>query len=228
MSTISESVRTELLKHETFDLIETMLGEDYPQSFNMEEFKKLKSFNARIGYCEEHLKRISSGSGRVVYMIDGEKVLKLAKNSKGVAQNEVEISYGGDYTLEGIVAEVYESDDNALWLEMQLAKKLTLTNFKQITGWDFNDYAKIVHNYGVESGNAGRYGRKLSVSNELTEKAWEDDFIRGIFDYIGNYGVPVGDLTRLSTYGVVSEDGTDSVVIIDYGLTHDVYKSFYS
>ena len=48
MSTISESVRTELLKHETFDLIETMLGEDYPQSFNMEEFKKLKSFNARI------------------------------------------------------------------------------------------------------------------------------------------------------------------------------------
>ena len=228
MSTISESVRTELLKHETFDLIETMLGEDYPQSFNMEEFKKLKSFNARIGYCEEHLKRISSGSGRVVYMIDGEKVLKLAKNSKGVAQNEVEISYGGDYTLEGIVAEVYESDDNALWLEMQLAKKLTLTNFKQITGWDFNDYAKIVHNYGVESGNAGRYGRKLSVSNELTEKAWEDDFIRGIFDYIGNYGVPVGDLTRLSTYGVVSENGTDSVVIIDYGLTHDVYKSFYS
>jgi hypothetical protein len=111
---------------------------------------------------------------------------------------------------------------------MQLAKKLTLTNFKQITGWDFNDYAKIVHNYGVESGNAGRYGRKLSVSNELTEKAWEDDFIRGIFDYIGNYGVPVGDLTRLSTYGVVSENGTDSVVIIDYDLTHDVYKSFYS
>lgn len=228
MINISESIRTELLKHEAFDLIETMLGEEYPQSFNMEEFKTLKSFNARIKYCQEHLKRISSGSSRIVYMIDDEKVLKLAKNNKGIAQNEVEISYGGDYTLDGIVAEVYESDENALWLEMQLAKKITPISFKQITGWDFNDYAKVVHNYGIESGNADRYAGKLSVPDELTEKAWEDDFTRGIFDYIGNYGVPAGDLTRLSTYGIVSDNGSDSVVIIDYGLTHDVYKSFYS
>jgi hypothetical protein len=161
-------------------------------------------------------------------MIDDEKVLKLAKNNKGIAQNEVEISYGNDYTLDGIVAEVYESDENALWLEMQLAKKITPISFKQITGWNFNDYANIIYNYGIESGNAGRYASKKSVPDELTEKAWEDDFTRGIFDYIGNYGVPAGDLTRLSTYGIVSENGTDSVVIIDYGLTHDVYKSFYS
>ena len=112
MINISESIKTELLKHEAFDLIVTMLDEEYPQSFNMEEFKTLKSFNARINYCQENLKRISSGSSRIVYMIDDEKVLKLAKNNKGIAQNEVEISYGGDYTLDRIVAEVYESDEN--------------------------------------------------------------------------------------------------------------------
>jgi hypothetical protein len=225
---LNEALKSALLTYEAFDIIESIIDEDYPTSFNIEEFKTLKSFNARIKYCEEHLKRISSGSSRIVYMIDNEKVLKLAKNKKGIAQNEVEISYGGDYTLDGIVAEVYESDENALWLEMQLAKKITPISFKQITGWDFNDYSKIVHNYGIESGNAGKYASKLSVPDELTEKAWEDEFTRGIFDYIGNYGVPAGDLTRLSTYGIVSENGTDSVVIIDYGLTHDVYKSFYS
>jgi hypothetical protein len=225
---LNEALKSALLTYEAFDIIENIIDEDYPTSFNIEEFKTLKSFNARIKYCEEHLKRISSGSSRIVYMIDDEKVLKLAKNKKGIAQNEVEISYGGDYTLDGIVAEVYESDENALWLEMQLAKKITPISFKQITGWDFNDYANIIYNYGIESGNAGRYASKKSVPDELTEKAWEDDFTRGIFDYIGNYGVPAGDLTRLSTYGIVSENGTDSVVIIDYGLTHDVYKSFYS
>jgi hypothetical protein len=225
---LNEALKSALLTYEAFDIIESIIDEDYPTSFNIEEFKTLKSFNARIKYCEEHLKRISSGSSRIVYMIDDEKVLKLAKNKKGIAQNEVEISYGGDYTLDGIVAEVYESDENALWLEMQLAKKITPISFKQITGWDFNDYANIIYNYGIESGNAGRYASKKSVPDELTEKAWEDDFTRGIFDYIGNYGVPAGDLTRLSTYGIVSENGTDSVVIIDYGLTHDVYKSFYS
>jgi hypothetical protein len=225
---LNEALKSALLTYEAFDIIENIIDEDYPTSFNIEEFKTLKSFNARIKYCEEHLKRISSGSSRIVYMIDDEKVLKLAKNKKGIAQNEVEISYGGDYTLDGIVAEVYESDENALWLEMQLAKKITPISFKQITGWNFNDYANIIYNYGIESGNAGRYASKKSVPDELTEKAWEDDFTRGIFDYIGNYGVPAGDLTRLSTYGIVSENGTDSVVIIDYGLTHDVYKSFYS
>jgi hypothetical protein len=225
---LNEALKSALLTYEAFDIIENIIDEDYPTSFNIEEFKTLKSFNARIKYCEEHLKRISSGSSRIVYMIDDEKVLKLAKNNKGIAQNEVEISYGNDYTLDGIVAEVYESDENALWLEMQLAKKITPISFKQITGWDFNDYANIIYNYGIESGNAGRYASKKSVPDELTEKAWEDDFTRGIFDYIGNYGVPAGDLTRLSTYGIVSENGTDSVVIIDYGLTHDVYKSFYS
>lgn len=34
MINISESIRTELLKHEAFDLIEAMIGEEYPQSFN--------------------------------------------------------------------------------------------------------------------------------------------------------------------------------------------------
>ena len=66
----------------------------YPFSFNMDEFKMLKTFAARIKYCQARLQRISSGSSRIVYKIDSEKVLKLAKNRKGIAQNEAE---GGDY-----------------------------------------------------------------------------------------------------------------------------------
>ena len=47
-------------------LREEIIDEDYPQSWDIEEFKKLKSFNARIKYCNQHLTRISSGSSRVV------------------------------------------------------------------------------------------------------------------------------------------------------------------
>jgi mRNA-degrading endonuclease RelE of RelBE toxin-antitoxin system len=71
------------------ELLRENLLEDYPTSWSIEEFKKLNSFNARIKYCNQHLTRISSGSSRVVYKIDDEKVLKLAKNKKGLAQNEV-------------------------------------------------------------------------------------------------------------------------------------------
>lgn len=221
-------IKTRLSEELTFDLIEQMIGEDYPSTFDMDEFKTLNSFKKRIEYCNEHLKRISSGSSRVVFMIDNEKVLKLAKNQKGLAQNEVEIQYGNDGYLENIVAKVYDYDENNLWLEMQLAKKLTKSNFKQITGFNFDDFATAVHNYGIDSGNASRHAQKRPIDSKIVEAMWEDEFVYGIFDFIGNYGIPAGDLTRLNSYGVVTENGADRVVIIDYGLTHDVYQSFYS
>ena len=58
---------------------------------------------------------------------------------------------------------------------------------------------------------------------------WNDnDFCYEIFDFIGNYGLPVGDLLRLSSYGVVERDGSENVVIIDYGLTQEVSTNYYS
>ena len=37
------------------------LSEDYPSHFSMEHFKSLKSFNQRIKYCQDNLKRIGGG-----------------------------------------------------------------------------------------------------------------------------------------------------------------------
>jgi hypothetical protein len=122
-------------------LRENLVGEDYPSSWDIEEFKNLKSFNARVKYCNEHLSRISSGSSRIVYKIDDEKVLKLAKNKKGLAQNEVEIEYSNYYDISDIVAKVFESDENNLWVEMELAKKVTPNIFKNVVGISFEDYA---------------------------------------------------------------------------------------
>lgn len=59
----------------------------YPVSFNFDEFKSLKSFAQRVRYCDEHLQKLGSGSSRIVYVVDNDKVLKLAKNKKGLAVN---------------------------------------------------------------------------------------------------------------------------------------------
>jgi hypothetical protein len=57
---------------------------------------------------------------------------------------------------------------------------------------------------------------------------WEDEFVYAMFNFLGNYGVPAGDLKRANSYGVVKRDGGDAIVMIDYGLTSDVYDSYYS
>jgi len=106
---ILESVLSE---EEVFETIETLMGEEYPSSFNMEEFKTLRSYSARVRYCETHLQRIAAGTARVVFKIDNEKVLKLAKNQKGLAQNEVEISYSQYNDLEHVLARTFDYEPN--------------------------------------------------------------------------------------------------------------------
>jgi hypothetical protein len=220
-------INEQLLRIKTIIRLVENVNEVYPTSFNIEEFKQLKSFNQRIQYCEQHLQRISSGSSRIVYKIDDEKVLKLAKNKKGLAQNKAEIDYGTEIYLEGIVANIFEYEENGLWVEMELAKKITEGEFKRISGFNFKDFAAALNNYYHERTNY-RNGYKMEVDSEIVAEMWEDEFVYGIFQYLGNYKVTVGDLTRLSTYGIVKRDGQDTIVLIDYGLTEDVYKSHYS
>ena len=204
------------------ELYNEILDEDYPPSFNMDNFKALGSFAARVRYCEEHLQRISSGSARIVYKIDDEKVLKLAKNSKGLAQNEVEISQGNDSYLKHILAKVFDYHSKNLWVEMELARKVTNGIFKKIVGMDFDRFVDGIHYFGLNS--------KYFVDSvkALNQEMWENEFTYEILDYIGSYKISKGDLMKKSTFGVVKRNGEDDIVIIDYGLTSDVYDSYYS
>jgi hypothetical protein len=206
------------------DYFSSLIDEDYPTTWNIEEFKKLNSFNSRIKYCETHLQRISSGSSRIVYKIDDEKVLKLAKNKKGIAQNEVEINYSQDYILDNIVAKIYSYDDNNLWSEMELARKVTQSIFKKIVGYSFDEFSIAINNFAIDN---GQKGFKRQIDRELYQSMWDNEFVVNIFDLIGSYDIPYGDLIRLSSYGLVNGDGEERIVLIDYGLTNDVYDNYY-
>lgn len=211
----------------TYDLIESLMGEEYPSEFDLAHFKALNNFSARARYCNEKLKRISSGSARIVYMIDDTKVLKLAKNKKGLAQNEIEISHSQYNDISHVLARVFAYDQNNLWSEMELARKVTPNIFKSVTGFSFQDYCTAIHNYGIDV-HSTRNIRKMDIDKNIVAAMWENEFTYGIFDYIGNYTIPVGDLQRLSSYGLVKRNGQDTIVLIDYGLDNDVYNEYYS
>jgi len=210
------------------NIFEELIDEEYPVEFDIEEFKKLNSFNKRIKYCEAKLHRISSGSGRIVYRIDDEKVLKLAKNQKGVAQNEVEEGYSHYHDIQDIVAKVFNVHPHSLWIEMELARKVTVANFKSITGYNWKDYV-IAMEYESDRVKSNGDTTLHGISQELLQHMWDDQdgLAAAMFDFMPSYDVPVGDLTRSSSYGIVKRYGEDAIVMIDYGLTHDVYDGYY-
>ena len=213
-----------------FEIYEEMMDEDYPSSWNIETFKSLRSFAQRIKYCEEHLQRISSGSARIVYKVDDEKVLKLAKNKKGLAQNELEAEYSRYNDLSDILARTFDSADDNTWVEMELARKVTPAVFKQVTGFNWEDFKKAMEKqYYRTNPEKDRWGiaDKKVIPDELDQQMWEDEFVYPMLNLMANYDIPVGDLLRTSSYGVVKRDGQDAIVLIDYGLNNEVYDSYY-
>ncbi len=69
--------------------------------------------------------------------------------------------------------------------------------------------------------------RKRKIDDELVDEMWENEFIYDMLSFLGNYDAPVGDLMKIDSYGLVKRDGVDAIVLIDYGITNDVWDSYY-
>jgi hypothetical protein len=218
-------MKIKLTENQYGGLIQKQIEEDYPTTWDENDFKSLNTFKDRVRYCEDNLIRISSGSGRIVYKIDETKVLKLAKNNKGIAQNNVEIDFSNDHMWNGLIPEVYDYDEDGKWIETELARKLTQKKFKELTGLYFNNFCDGLRYYEQDLKPSKMF--KISEPKNYQE-LWDNEFVGEIFSIVGNYQLPVDDLCRLSTYGLVQENGEDKIVMIDYGLTQEVYDSYYS
>jgi hypothetical protein len=206
------------------------ITEEYPATWNKEEFEKITSFAGKLKYAATHLPKIASGSGRAVFKIDDSKVLKIAKNKKGLAQNNVESeSYLQNYD---ITARTFDSGDivqyiGPFWIEMELAKKVGKKRFEELTGITMDElHAHLIYN---------STRRKYNVAPPRTpedaaylEKIQNNEFVIDLTGLMADYDFPdIGDMTRLSTYGEVIRDGKPKIVLVDYGLTKTVWDDFY-
>jgi len=205
-------------------LIEQLMGEEYPSTFDMEYFKTLSKFAERVRYCDQHLKKISSGSARIVYLVDDTMVLKLAKNQKGLAQCATEIQWGQDNYFGEILARtiMYHPDD--LWVEMELARKVKKSDFQRLEDINFDEFGKYLKNFELENnGKKPFYG----ITDAHKEILNENQFTQSICEFMLNTDSPAGDLMRLNSYGLVTRNGEEIIVIIDFGLTNDIYNEYY-
>jgi len=185
-----------------------------------------RSFAGKKRLADQYLTRIGSGSGRVVYDIDGEKVLKLALNRKGVAQNEAEAGAGYYRDTQHVVTEIFDNAEDDTWLIAEKAKKVTEKRIKELTGIpSLNDLFYFLRNT-IDRNNGRKVYFKLDPETE--EFFWENEFSSGLIDFVVNYGQTVGDMGRPSSYGEVLRDGEPTIVLTDYGLNDEVYDTHYS
>ena len=203
----------------------------YPTSFYFQEFDAINSYAGKLKYATQHLQRISSGSSRVIFKIDNEKVLKVAKNIKGLAQNNTEQDYTIQQWYGDIVAKVFKigdtiKDEGPFYLEMELAKKISPKRFQQLLGFTLQDLELYLRRQAFLH-HKTRYN--VSVTPEFMTTMDNHEFIQSLWDMIQNFAMEYpGDFGRANSYGEVLRDGKPTLVLIDFGLSSQTWVDYYA
>lgn len=233
---VSGNNRTVVISDGQMREIQSKLDESLDEAawpdFNPHEIEKIPNFAQRVRWCNKNLGPcFGSGSSRMIFEIDDDKVLKLAKNKKGIAQNEAEIDTS---RYSECVVECFEWADDYSWVIEENCIPARKSDFKRMLPIDFDTFCDLlIYQYSMYS-RRGLWYTKLKNDDEaydLVNKLYDDDpycFAIQVMNLMSDYNLPVGDLMRISSYGLVKRDGIPELVIIDSGLNSNVYDSYYA
>ena len=182
-------------------------------------------FSTIRDYCDRHLGLPDGeGSSRVAYQIDDNRVLKLAKNKKGLAQNKAEAAcYMRSTSNNDLFPKIFDTSDNGLWIDCEFVLPAKGSDFLECTNYDWDEFTEIVSDLSDYP--------KLSPDNYY--KKWLDKLVNTdyliaeLFQYIVKDGAPVGDVRRIENWGMTNRNGTPRMVLLDSGLTWNILKDFY-
>ena len=195
-------------------------GEELPADSDdlktvLNNIEGLETYAARKKYAERNLEHLSSGSARIVYLTPSKTIVKLAKNDKGIAQNEAE---SNPEMKSKYLNKVISRSKNNAWVEVCYLEKITEKDFEEMTGLKFEDF-----------GDSIRYGLKKVSGNtdkdkpENFDEVAKSDIYKEMKDVGEKFKLLPGDMARISSWG--EKDGQP--VLIDAGLTRDIFDEYY-
>jgi hypothetical protein len=203
-----------------------------PDDWDKSAYKSNTSFASRLRYAQERAKKMGTGSSRVAFEIEYQgrpTILKIAKNKKGLAQNEYETQMLNDYYVTGLgitipMIDHDEENDPPTWIHTEKAKKIHPATFKKLMfGMDSYTLQRYIE-WATGRASAGLSAEEERLFNEIVNDEDKYEVLHSIVDLVGNYGLPIGDFTRAANWGIYN----GHPVIIDVGLSSDVWAQHYS
>jgi hypothetical protein len=207
-------------------LIETPIPDDWDK----ETITSTTSFNKIIKTILLKASKIGTGSSRIAFNINQpgfeNTTIKVAKNSKGLAQNDLEVDILSKDWYSDILpklidcdeeSEVKKSKDSYLWLQVERATKVKKSDVKKYFGIkDFESFFQYFEN---------RFGKgRFPISSQedqdiLSMSSW----IETAESMIADYDLAWQDIVRVANLGMI--DGR--LVVIDVGASNSIIQSHY-
>lgn len=199
-----------------------------PDKWDEQTLNQKNTLKHKMDFFKSQALKIGTGSSRVAFIVnhDGRPaVIKVAKNVKGLQQNEQEVLLMSDYYMEslGILIPMIDYDRENLqpyWIMTEYAEKAKSIDFTNEFGT--SDVRRII--LCVQSQINSNIEKQLphACHNIKTDS----EVYESLFNLIGNYDnsqFTVEDFYSISNWGKYN----GKLVIIDIGLTPHIYNKYY-
>lgn len=188
--------------------------------FDFEYFKSLSHFSKQLLYAKGKLKRLGAGSSRIVFEYE-DRALKIAKNNKGVDQNEVEGDPGIHNMYKEILPNLFRNDKDYKWILIEKAEKINKKEFEKLADINYDVYCGLLTKYELKT----RYHKHIELTDEEEDLLYEKDgFLKTLIDMSANFDFITNDFKKLTSLGRIN----NRIVVIDFGFTDSVYNKHYS
>lgn len=207
-----------------------------PPDWDPEKLNLRQTFKDRLKYALDRAKRLGGGSSRVAMTIDYEgrpTALKVAKNLKGLAQNEAEIDilddgYLGNLPIIIPLIDYDKANKRPVWLQTEIAKKVTAPTLMKMlhtpSMWLFTNKVRNIigqrqpHEMNDEQIEA-IYFKTANERWKPTKQDWDmfNEYASEVADLVSQSNLELGDLSNPANWGVYN----NRPVVIDLGFTSD-------
>lgn len=179
-----------------------------------------KALDSLFAWCTRVYNPLGGlGTSRAAFDLGDKHAIKIALNKAGIAQNKVE-AHISEKLLDLPLAHVRYIAKNNLFMVVDKAMPFNEPHFKEYFGISFKNFASIAHELCDYEGENGPEFKAVAdrLYNSLPENA------RILIMNLAKHGVVACDLDKRNQWG----DIDDHPVIIDYGLSYDVWNEHYT
>lgn len=221
----------EFLK-ESYEVDEMALPADWDESMLGHD----KTFKSRLQYALERAPKLGAGTSRAAFIIPDngrETVLKVAKNKKGMAQNEAEVDiledgYIGKMDIVIPLIDYDKKNPTPVWIQTEKANKLNRKRLEQLLYCDelddgIGDFMSAVYNVLGQRRNWMPTMKQIKQDLEDTTMSQEEidiffEYVNEVAMLVSSSSLLIDDLYNIGNWG----EYNGRPVIIDLGFTEAV------
>ena len=239
---------TESQRKQLFEVISGKMRSDFFQE--LDTYASVEDYGDCFKLCRQYLgDKIGSGSSRVVFQLDDEKVLKLAMSEQGAAQNKAEINaYKKTTKYKDLFPQIFSVGHNDTYFITEYVLPLnTLSNTPQgddymddiynCLGVTKNSYINLMEfiecnlyrnngNLNIEQLKQTQFEAGVSVYDFMNTKMKENANLNLLMQYLLDNPNLVGESFKQPNMGMTERNGQPWIVILDNGWDGDVAQLY--